>query len=197
MSGAIKSGSIVDGNREGRETQAKEKEFSQDETQQQIRENEDAFLEGLLAAADYAANEEMTFEINRGGKKFFSFTVTPLSEKTLHEIRRKYTSYEKNKRLGIKVAGELDTAKYRSSVIYNSTIDSDKEKIWDNKNLQETLKGKGYHIINALDVIEALLLPGEKEKIMEALDRLGGYTDDEDEGFIGDEEKRIETAKNL
>ena len=81
MSGAIKSGSIVDGNREERETQAKEKEFSQDETQQQIRENEDTFLEGLLAAADYAANEEMTFEINREGKSSFPLRSLPLARK--------------------------------------------------------------------------------------------------------------------
>lgn len=196
MNGIVKNGNIVDGNRDERAVDVKEKDFTEEETRQQIRENENDLLESLFAAADYAANEELTFEIKRGGKFFFSFTVTPLSEETMFKLRRKYTNYAKNRRTGIKVADDLDIAKYRCSVIYNSTVAKDKEKIWDNKELQEGLKRKGYHIINALDVVEALLLPGEKEKIMEALDRLGGYMDDEDEDFMSDEEKRIETAKN-
>lgn len=196
MNGIVKNGNIVDGNRDERAADVKEKDFTEEETRQQIRENENDLLESLFAAADYAANEELTFEIKRGGKFFFSFTVTPLSEETMFKLRRKYTNYAKNRRTGIKVADDLDIAKYRCSVIYNSTVAKDKEKIWDNKELQEGLKRKGYHIINALDVVEALLLPGEKEKIMEALDRLGGYMDDEDEDFMSDEEKRIETAKN-
>lgn len=196
MNGIVKNGNIVDGNRDEREADVKEKDFTEEETRQQIRENENDLLESLFAAADYAANEELTFEIKRGGKFFFSFTVTPLSEETMFKLRRKYTNYAKNRRTGIKVADDLDIAKYRCSVIYNSTVARDKEKIWDNQELQEGLKRKGYHIINALDVVESLLLPGEKEKIMEALDRLGGYMDDEDEAFMSDEEKRIETAKN-
>lgn len=58
------------------------------------------------------------------------------------------------------------------------------------------MEQKGHTIVNALDVIEALLLPGEKDRIMEAIDRLGGYADDDEEEIIGDEDKRIETAKN-
>lgn len=172
----------------------KEEDFTEEETMQQIRENEDSLLESLLAAADYAANEEMIFEIRRGGKFFFAFTIHPISEDTIQQIRKKYTNYAKNRRTGTRVADELDVAKFRCSVIYNSTIDKDKEKIWDNKELQESLRRKGYHIINALDVIETVLLPGEKDKIMEAIDRLGGYGDDEDD--MSDEEKQIETAKN-
>lgn len=173
-----------------------EKDFTAEETRQQIRENENSLLEGLLAAADYAANEEMTFEIKRGGKFFFSFTVTPLSEETINNIRKKYTKVTKNRRAGIKVADELNVPKFRCSIIYNSTIDKDKAAIWDNKDLWRGLEQKGYTIVNALDVIEALLLPGEKDRIMEAIDRLGGYADDDDEEIIGDEDKRIKTAKN-
>lgn len=171
-----------------------EEDFTEEETMDQIRANEDSLLEGLLAAADYAANEEATIEIIRGGKLYFSFTIHPLSEETLYKIRKLHTTYEKNRRTGLKAPGEVDVAKFRCSMIYNATVDKDKAAIWDNKNLQEALKRKGYHIINALDVIEAVLLQGEKEKIMEVIDRLCGYGDDED--GKGDEEKRVETAKN-
>lgn len=174
-----------------------EKEFTEEETKQHVLQNENSLLEGLLAAADYAANETMTFDITRKGVKYFSFTVHPLSEETMFKIRKKYTKYIKNKRAGIKVAEEVDTAMFRCSVIYNSTIEHDKERIWDNKTLWEGLRKKGFVIVNALDVIEAVLLPGEKEMIMENLDKLGGYTSDDDEDDDLDlESKQIETAKN-
>lgn len=170
------------------------KDFTEEETMDQIWANEDSLLESLLAAADYAANEEAAIEIIRGGKLFFCFTIHPLSEETLFKIRKKYTKYEKNRRTGLKVQEEVDTAKFRSSLIYNSTIDRDKDAIWDNKDLQEGLRQKGFHIINALDVIEAVLLQGEKDRIIKVIDQLSGYGDDEDD--MGDEEKRVETAKN-
>lgn len=171
-----------------------EKDFTEEETMDQIRANEDSLLESLLAAADDAANAEATIEIIRGGKLYFSFTINPLSEDKLYQIRKLHTAYEKNKRTGIKVPGEVDVAKFRCSMIYNATADKDRAAIWENKNLQEALKRKGYHIINALDVIEAVLLQGEKDRIIEAIDNLSGYGDDED--GKSNEEKRVETAKN-
>lgn len=180
------------------------REFGEEETKQHILQNENTLLEGLLAAADYAASEEMTFDITREGKHYFSFTVHPLSEEMMYKIRKKYTKYIKNRRAGVKVAEELDVAKFRCSAIYNSTVDRDKDKIWDNKALWDGLKKKGIVIVNALDVIEALLLPGEKEEIMKRLDILCGFKDDdssvdEDDVEIAEEileAKRIETAKN-
>lgn len=173
-----------------------EEDFTEEETRQQIRENEGSLLEGLLAAADYAANEEMTFEIRRGGKFFFSFTVHPISEEEMYKIRKMYMKYAKNRRAGVKVAEELDVAKFRCSVIYNSTVDRDKAAIWDNRELWAGLEKQGHVIINALDVIEAVLLPGEKDKIMESIDRLGGYGDDDEDSSVSTEDKRIELAKN-
>lgn len=163
-----------------------EKDYTEEETGQQVLENESTLLEGLLAAADYASNEELTLNITRKGKRYFSFTVHPIPEDMMQEIRKKYTRYEKNRKNGMITSEELDVAKFRSSVIYNSTVEADKERIWDNKQLWEGLRRQGKNIINALDVIEAVLIQGEKERIMRALDQLCGY----------DEEELIETAKN-
>ena len=55
-------------------------------------------------------------------------------------------------------------------MIYNATIAEDQEKLWDNKQVQEALRRRGKHIINALDVIDAVLLPGEKEVTLTALE---------------------------
>lgn len=171
-----------------------ERELTESEKLDYVRENEDDLLRGLLEAADYASNEEMTFNISRNGRTYFSFTVHPLSEEKMWQIRKKYTKYVKNRRAGIRQAEELDVAKFRCSVIYNSTIESDKAKMWDNKKLWESLRKKGHNIINALDVIEAVLLPGEKDRIMNAIDTLSGYDEDEDD--IGTENKQIDLAKN-
>lgn len=169
-------------------------EMTEEEQIEEIRNNEDSLLERLLSAADYASNEEVTIDIRRPDGKdptkfvdYFSFRVHPLSEDDLHQIRKKYTKYTRNRRNGgPKQAEELDVAKYKCSVIYNSTISEDQEKIWDNRKLWKGLERQGHVIVNALDVIETILLPGEKEKIMDALDKLGGY----------DEDTQIVDAKN-
>lgn len=70
----------------------------------------------------------------------------------------------------------------------NATIAEDQEKLWNNKQVHEALRRRGKHIINALDVIDAVLLPGEKENVLAVLDELSGYDT---------EETKVETAKNL
>ena len=163
-----------------------EEELTEDEKKEEIRQNEDSLLERLLAAADYAKNETLTLKIRRPDKNdptkmvtYFTFDVHPLSEDELNQIRKKYTKYTRNRRTGgQKMVEEVDVVKFKCSVIYNSTVEADQERIWNNKKLWKGLEKQGHYIVNALDVVEALLLPGEKEKIMDALDKLGGYDED-------------------
>lgn len=150
--------------------------------------NEVDYLTGLLDAAEDAESETKKIEIVRNGKIYFAFSIHALPDETLYEIRKKYTNYVKNKRTGARVAEGVDSAKLRSSMIYNATIAEDREKLWDNKQVQEALKRRGKHIINALDVVDAVLLPGEKENVLAVLDGLSGYDT---------EETKVETAKNL
>lgn len=150
--------------------------------------NEVDYLAGLLNAAEDAEDETKKIEIVRNGKTYFTFSIHSLPDETLYEIRKKYTKYVKNKRTGTKVAEGVDNAKLRSSMIYNATVAEDQEKLWDNKQVHKALSQRGKHIINALDVINAVLLPGEKENILSVLDELSGYDS---------EEAKVETAKNL
>ena len=137
----------------------------------------------VYAAAGVAATASSdTEEVNAGEND------DALSDDDMYEIRKKYTKYAKNKRTGMKVTDGMDNAKFRSSLIYNATVAEDQEKLWNNKNIQEALRQKGKKIINALDVIEAALLPGEKEKVLTTLDELCGYNTEED---------KVNTAKNL
>lgn len=150
--------------------------------------NEVDYLAGLLNAAEDAEDETKKIEIVRNGKTYFAFSIHSLPDETLYEIRKKYTKYVKNKRTGTKVAEGVDNAKLRSSMIYNATVAEDQEKLWDNKQVHKALSQRGKHIINALDVIDAVLLPGEKENILSVLDELSGYDS---------EEAKVETAKKL
>ena len=162
-------------------------EEQKEDLRNDILEHEDDYIAGLLDAAAYTEDEVKIIEIRRKGRLFFKFSIHPISEETLNEIRKKYTKYAKNRRQGIKIAEELDTPKYRASIIYNSTVDSDKAKLWDNPKVKKGLEQKGRLIVNALDVIEATLLPGEKDRIMDIIDEINGYNS---------EDVQTEAAKN-
>lgn len=168
------------------EAEISEKE-AEDIIQEDMENNEEDYLRGLLDAAENAEEETVKLDIVRSGKHYFSFEVHPLSDAEVYAIRKKYTKYAKNRARGVKVAEELDMAKYRSSLIYNATVAADQEKLWNNKSVQEGLRRKGKHIINALDVIDAVLLPGEKENVIDVINDISGY---------GSEEAMVDEAKN-
>ena len=157
----------------------KEMELTEEEVKEDILGHEDDYIAGLLAAADNVDEETTTIEIIRNKKKYFAFRVHALTEEELSDIRKKYTRYAKNRRQGIRVPEELDTPKYRASLIFNSTVKEDQEKLWNNTAIKKGLEAKGKSIINALDVIEAVLLPGEKERIMDILDEINGFNNEE------------------
>lgn len=176
-------------NEEARTTEVDMTEAEADEVlKADMAANEVDYLAGLLDAAEDAEEETKKIEIVRNGKTYFTFSIHALTDEALYEIRKKYTKYVKNKRTGTKVAEGMDTAKFRSSMIYNATIAEDQEKLWNNKQVHKALSQRGKHIINALDVIDTVLLPGEKENILSVLDELSGYDS---------EETKVETAKNL
>lgn len=164
-----------------------EVELSEAETKEQILNYEGSLLDALLDAADYASGETLTIEIIRNKTRYFTFDVHPISEEDFFAIRKKYTKYKKNRKNGIKYESELDASKYRCSIIYNCSTEKSQAEIWDNKALWDALRKKGYNIVNALDVVETLLLPGEKDMVCDAIDKLCGYSE---------ENMLVEEAKN-
>ena len=162
-------------------------EEDKDERRSVIIQNEDEAIRNLLGMIpdekDEDADQNKTLEIYRNvhgeSKLFIAFTVHPLNTTKLDDIRNKYTKYDKNRRNGIRVATGTDTPKYRASLIYNSTVESDQKKYWDNKKLWKGLEAKGKVILNALDCIIATLLPGEIDYIIEQLDTINGYNSED------------------
>ena len=152
-------------------------ETNEEETKQVIRANEEDFIAGLIAAADFASDEEETqrIEIVRNGKLAFAFSIRPLGSEEYDKCRKKFTKYVRNKQLGIKMPEDTDRIKYQSAIIHKATIAEDREKLWDNKKVWQALESKGFQIMSGLDVIEYTLKAGEKDRIIDAIDTLSGY----------------------
>lgn len=152
-------------------------ETNKEETKQIIRANEDDFIAGLIAAADFGSDESETqkIEIIRGGKLAFAFSIRPLGSEEYDKCRKKFTKYVRNKQLGIKMPEDTDRIKYQSAIIHKATIAEDREKLWDNKKVWQALENKGFQIMSGLDVIEYTLKAGEKDRIIDAIDALSGY----------------------
>ncbi|MCM1104896.1 MAG: hypothetical protein NC409_12420 [Clostridium sp.] len=154
-----------------------ETEMSEEDAKALIRANEDDFIQGLIAAADFAEEETQRIEIIREGKLYFAFNIHPLSSQEYEKCKKKHTKYVRNKQFGMKLPEDTDRIKYQSAIIYEATVDEDKEKLWDNKKVWAAMNAKKDRVINGLDVIELSLKAGEKDKVLEAIDKLSGYGD--------------------
>lgn len=157
------------------EENVREESFTKEETQAQMRMKEDDFIAGMLEAAEYKTGEVSTMEIVRRGKLYFSFRIHALGEEEANQCRKRHTKYVRNKQIGIKLAEETDNAKFRSSLIYHATVPEDRTNLWDNKKIWNGLSAQGYQIVTALDVIEAVLLGGEKDLIIGEINKLSGF----------------------
>ena len=165
-------GSVEDGQ------EVMEYEADEEETKALIRANEEDFIHGLIAAADFASEETQRIEIIREGRLFFAFHIRPLSSEEYEKCRKRHTKYVRNKQFGMKMPEDTNRVKYQSAIIYEATTDADKEKLWDNHKVWNAINAKKDRIMNGLDVIECALKAGEKDKIFDAIDKLSGYEAD-------------------
>lgn len=135
--------------------------------------NEADILEGLLKTASYKKDESEThqIEIARNGVVTLSFRIHPLSEEDFIRCRKTHTKYKKNRQAGgVKVADDVDTSAYRSSVIYEATVEEDRKKIWDNQSAWKKLD-----VLSGYQLIEKVLKAGEKDAVYEKIEEVSGY----------------------
>lgn len=143
---------------------------------------EEDFLRGLISAAEDQKTEVVQIEIIRGGKKYFEFGIHPLTEADYLKARDDATKFKKARNMGgVVVPEKTNSSKYRSLLIYRATVLEDRKKLWDNKEAWKTL-----NVINGPDLIDKVLKAGEKDAVIEKLDELSGYAD-EDEVIEADE----------
>lgn len=156
---------------------ADEIELTEEESMGQLKAHEEDFIQGLIDAAGYVTEDTQRIEIIRDHRLFFAFTIRPLSEEEYNKCKKKHTKYVRNRQFGMKMPDETDSVKYRSSLIYEATVEEDRRNLWDNKDVWEALKRQGMQIVRGLDVIEYVLKAGEKDRVLEAIDKLSGYED--------------------
>ena len=153
-------------------TNEMEVEMTKEEKRAMTRMYEDDILSGLLAAAAFRTSDEslVNIEIARKGVTLFSFRIHPLSEQEYLDCKKRNTKYKKNKALGTRIADSVDAARYRAELIYISTVDEDREKLWDNQKAWRQL-----NVLNGIDLIETVLMAGEKDEVLTKLDEISGY----------------------
>lgn len=171
----------------------RDEEFTTQETQSQLRTVENDFISGMLEAAEYKTKETRRIEIIRDGRLFFAFNIHAVGEAEAERCRKRCTKYVRNKNIGVKFAEETDSAKFRSALIYLATDEKDRAELWDNKKVWNGLSSQGNPIVNALDVIEAVLLGGEKAQVVEEINKLSGF---DTENLEEIEQKLEDAAKN-
>ena len=160
------------------EEMVEERDFTPEQTGNQARLSEGDILTGMIQAARFRATEKETVDIRRGESTLFTFHIHALSEQEYEKCRRKATKYVRNKQLGIKMPEDTNNIYYRALLIYTATEPEDRAQTWDNKQLWDALEKLGYSILTGTDVIDAVLLPGEKAEVVDRLDRLSGFNTD-------------------
>lgn len=154
---------------------------------EEVLQNEDSLLRGLLEAGSYKDSEEFRrkIEIRRGGKTLFSFTVRPLAEDEEIACYRKATPKVPNPagRHLPKVDGKTDTAAMRSWKIYTATIDEDQQRIWNNPQYKQQ---KG--LITPIEVIDSLLRSGDKDAVLAVIDQISGTGSGDTMGEVDSED---------
>lgn len=142
-------------------------------TKEEVLMDEDALLEGLLEASKFKTDESTRklIRIARNGKALLEFHIRPLDEgeiNSCHKSAAKYAPSPMNRDVRIEV--DVDYVRLRSLKIYTATISEDRKRLWDSKALQEKLG-----VLTAVDMIDAVLMAGEKDAIDSAIDEISGY----------------------
>lgn len=172
---SVMDGSEKETEQETEQQEVKEYETNKEDTNALIRANEEDFIQGLINAANFASEETQRIEIIREGRLYFAFRIRPLSSEEYEKCKKKYTKYVRNKQLGIKMPEDTNRVKYQSALIYEATVDEDREQLWDNHQVWKAINAKKDRILTGLDVIECALKAGEKDRILEEIDKLSGY----------------------
>lgn len=162
------------------------KEPMSEEKREALLMSEDDILSGMLAAANFKTDEsyrktihivrpvevvdEATGEKKTEKKTMFQFTIRPLDAAEVQQVAKDATKKDGE---GNNV---FDSARNKSGLIYTATVGEKGKKLWDNKTIKSKL-----NTLDALDVINEVLLVGEKETIYEIISEISGFSDNREE----------------
>ncbi len=147
-------------------------------SQEQILMSESELLRGLIEAGTEKDSEAAyeRIQIRRNGKLKFEFRIRPISEDESLACHDHATKFAPRKRGQPKREIETNMSKFRSWLIYTATVDEDRAKLWDNKQAQQA-----FNVLQGADLIDCVLLSGEKDRIIDRINEISGYSDEADE----------------
>lgn len=151
-------------------------EVTEEISTEELKEYEGDILNAILDAASFRNSEEETYLIRivRNDTVLLKFHIRPLSEEEYETCRRKNTKYVRNKRIGVQVPEKTNHVRYRSQIIYTATVEADRKMIWDNKDAWGRL-----NVASGIDLVDTVLKGGEKDAIVEQIDKISGFSDNE------------------
>jgi len=153
-----------------------EEDHAEPMTQEDVLENEQSILAGLLEASNRSETSYRKIKIQREGDLLFSFRIRPLTEDEYQSCVRRATKYAPTKRGQPKKAIDSDYSKARSYMIYTATVDEDRMRVWENKTALDKL-----NLLQGVDMIDRVLLAGEKEHVVYEIEQISGYSEDMEE----------------
>jgi len=147
-------------------------------SQEEILMGEGDILAGLLELGQSrdSTDNYKTIQIKRGGALKLSFRIRPITEDEVQACSRRATRYAPSKPGQPKKAIETNQAQFRSFIIYTATVDEDRAKVWDNKKALEAMG-----LLQGVDLVDRVLLAGEKSRILDVIDEISGFDDDLEE----------------
>lgn len=143
-------------------------------SREEILMNEDELLRGLIEAGTEKGDESSyrKIQIKRKGEVKFEFRVRPISEAESIACHDNATRFAPRKRGQPKREIETNFSQFRSWLIYTATVDADRKILWDNKRAQER-----FGVLQSVEMIDAVLLPGEKDRAIDIINEISGYDD--------------------
>lgn len=146
-------------------------------TPEELLGNENELLQALTDKDPHSDITE-TIEVNLMNKTRFRFRIRPLEEKEWDKCRERATKYTKVKRFGgMRMPESTDTTVYHSALIYTATLDEDRARLWDNKRLWAAANA-----LTGIDMVDKLIpLAGKKQAIVDRIEALSGYGEEEEE----------------
>ena len=147
-------------------------------TQEEILMTEGDILAGLLELGKSKSTTEnyRKIQIKRDGVLKLEFRIRPISEDEVQFCSRRATRYAPTKPGQPKKPIETNSTMFRSYVIYTATVDEDRAKVWDNKRAMDALG-----ILHGPEMIDAVLLAGEKSRVLDSIDEISGFDEDMEE----------------
>lgn len=126
--------------------------------------DENNIVDVLLGAADFRTNSERTkITIARAN---FSFEIRGVNEDEVARAQ-KLSTRNRGRR-----DEQTDWNRYAANLIYLATVDEDKARLWDNRDVWQALNA-----VNGADVVFKCLKPAERADIVAVIEKLSGYDD--------------------